>query len=165
MQDIFVITFDPQLADIVRGGVVSQLSLFIQAIDVFIVNFGDVADNVGQSGIIGIVAALIAFDFHAGKTVLVNRETGDLHFTEIDFHRNGGKAVRAGALFFKVRYIVIGEIDNVAQRIQRLLNVVDLLRHHFQLVNRAVERQRRAVAIVDNAAARRNRDQLDAVFV
>ena len=71
----------------------------------------------------------------------------------------------AGALFFKVRYIVIGEIDNVAQRIQRLLNVVDLLRHHFQLVNRAVERQRRAVAIVDNAAAWRNRDQLDAVFV
>ena len=73
--------------------------------------------------------------------------------------------MRAGALFFKVRHIVIGEVDNIAQRIQRLLNVVDLLRHHLQLVNRTVERQRRAVAIVDNAAARRNRDQLDAVFV
>ena len=80
MQDIFVIALDAQLADIVRGGVVSQLPLFIQAIDVFIVNFRDVADNVGQGGVIGIVAALIAFDFHAGKTVLVHRETGNLHF-------------------------------------------------------------------------------------
>jgi hypothetical protein len=39
VQDIFVIALDSQLANIMRGGVVGQLALFIQAIDVFIVNF------------------------------------------------------------------------------------------------------------------------------
>ena len=39
VQYVFVIALDSQLANIMRGGIVGQLALFIQAIDVFIVNF------------------------------------------------------------------------------------------------------------------------------
>jgi hypothetical protein len=39
VQDIFVIALNTQLTDVVRRGVVGQLALFIEAVDVFIVNF------------------------------------------------------------------------------------------------------------------------------
>lgn len=50
MQHVFVITFDPQLANIMGCGVVSQLAVFIKAFDVFIVDFGDVTNDVRQRG-------------------------------------------------------------------------------------------------------------------
>ena len=119
----------------------------------------------GQGGVIRIVAALVAFDFNAGKAVLVNGETRHLDFIKIDLHRNRGETVRARALFFKAGDVVVGQVDDAAQCIQRLLHVIDFFRHHLQLIDGAVQRQRRAVTIVNNTAAGRNRDQLNAVFV
>lgn len=49
--------------------------------------------------------------------------------------------------------IVIGQINHAAQSVQRLLHVIDFLRHHFYLVDSAVECQRDTVTVVDNAAA------------
>ena len=66
---------------------------------------------------------------------------------------------------FEIGDVVVGQVDHRAQRLQRGFEVVNLLRHQLQLVNGAVERQWGAVAIVDNAAAGRDRHQLDAVFV
>lgn len=67
--------------------------------------------------------------------------------------------------FFEIGDVIVGQVDHRAQRLQRGLEIVNLLRHQLQLINGAVERQRGAVAIVDNAAAGRDRHQLDAVFV
>lgn len=39
VQNVLVITLYTQLPNVVRRGVVGQLALFIQAVDVFIVNF------------------------------------------------------------------------------------------------------------------------------
>jgi len=39
MKYIFVITFNTQLADVVRRRVVSQFAVFVQAVYVFIVDF------------------------------------------------------------------------------------------------------------------------------
>ena len=114
MQHVFIVTLDSQLTDVVGRRVVGQFALFIQAIDVFIVNFRDVADNVGQGGVIRIVAALVAFDFNAGKAVLVNGETRHLDFIKIDLHRNRGETVRARALFFKAGDVVVGQGDDAA---------------------------------------------------
>ena len=75
--------------------VVSEFAIFIQAFDVFIVNFRYVANNVGQGRAIGVEAAFIAFHLNAREAVLVNSKAGDLDFGQVRFHRNGGKAVRA----------------------------------------------------------------------
>ena len=112
VQNVFVVTFDPQLTDIVRCGVVGQLAVFIKAIDVFVVNLGDVANDMRQRGAVGVVATLISLYFHAGETVLVHRKAGHLNFRQIGFNRNGGKTVRAGALFFEGGDIVIVKVDN-----------------------------------------------------
>jgi hypothetical protein len=53
VQDVFVIALNTQLTDVVRCGVVRQLAVFIEAVDVFIVNFGDVANNVRQRRAVG----------------------------------------------------------------------------------------------------------------
>lgn len=52
---------------------------------------------------------------------------------------------------FKGGNIVVIEINHFPQRIQRLLNVIDLLRHHFYLVNGAVEGGD-AVTVINDAA-------------
>ena len=73
--------------------------------------------------------------------------------------------MRTCALFFKGGNIIIGKVNDAAQAINGLLHAVDFFRHDFQLVDGAVKRQRRPVAIVNNAAAWCDRHQLDAVFV
>ena len=113
MQDIFIIAFDPQFTDIVRGGVVRQLAVFIETVDVFIVNLGYVANHVRQRRAIRVIASLIAFDFYAGKTVLVYGKTRDLDFCQVRFDRNRGETVRTGTFLLKGGNIVIVEIDNV----------------------------------------------------
>ena len=47
VKDVFVITFNTQLADVVRRRVVSQLAVFVQAVHVFIVDLRYVANHVG----------------------------------------------------------------------------------------------------------------------
>ncbi len=165
VQHILIEALNAQFADIVGCGIVRQLAVFVEALHVFIVDFRHVADNVGQGGTIGVVAALIAFHFHAGKAVLVHGETRHLYFRQVGFHRDGGKTMGAGTLFFERRDVVIRQIHHAAQRVERLLHVIDFFRHHLDLVDGAVEGQRDAVAIVNNAAAGRDRHQLDAVFV
>ena len=108
VQDVLVITLNTQLTDVVGRGVVGQFALFIEAVDVFIVNFRNVADDVRQRRVIGIVTALVAFDFHAGKAVLVDGKAGHLHFAEVDLYRNRGKAMGAGALLFEAGDIIVG---------------------------------------------------------
>ncbi|CSF05182.1 Uncharacterised protein [Shigella sonnei] len=46
-----------------------------------------------------------------------------------------------------------------------MLHVIDFLWHHFYLVDSAVEGQRDTITVVDNAAAGRDRHQLNAVFI
>ena len=108
MQDVLVITLNTQLTDVMGRGVVGQFALFIEAVDVFIVNFRHVADDVRQRRVIGVVTALVAFDFHAGKAVLVDGKAGHLHFAEVDLYRNRGKAMGAGALLFEAGDIIVG---------------------------------------------------------
>ena len=73
--------------------------------------------------------------------------------------------MRTCALFFERSDIVISQVDNASQRVQGILHVIHFLGHHLYLVDGAIKRQRRAVTIVDNAAAGRNGHQLDTVFV
>src|SRR5690606_28357125 len=138
VQDIFLIAFNSQLTDIVRRGVVCQLAVFIETLNVFVVDLGDVADHVRQRGTVRVVATLVAFHFHTGKTVLVDGKAGDLDFRQVGFNRNGGKTVRTGALFLEGSNIVIVKIDNASQCFQRILHVVDFFRHHLNLVDGAV---------------------------
>ncbi len=165
VQHIFVVAFDAQLADIVRCGVVRPLALFIEARHVAIVDFGDVADDVRQRRAVGVVATLIAFHLDPGKAVLVDGEARHLHVVKADLNGNRGKATRALALFVEGVEIIVGDIQHRAQIFQRLLEVVDFFRHQLRLIDGAVKRQGGAVAVIDNAAARRHRHQLDAVFV
>ncbi|CNT55650.1 Uncharacterised protein [Salmonella enterica subsp. enterica serovar Bovismorbificans] len=46
-----------------------------------------------------------------------------------------------------------------------MLNVIHLFRHHFNLIDSAVQRKGNAVTVVDYPAAWRNWHQLDTVFV
>ncbi len=147
------------------GCVVRPFAFFIQTLDVTIIDFRDVAHHVRQRLAVRIVAALVAFHFHARETVLVHCEARDLHFIQAGFDRNGGKAARALALFFKRIDVIVGQIQHRPQILQRLLQVIDFFRHQLGLVNGAIERQRHTVAVIDDAAAGGDRHQFDAVFV
>ncbi|CNT55662.1 Uncharacterised protein [Salmonella enterica subsp. enterica serovar Bovismorbificans] len=61
----------------------------------------------GQRRSVWIIAAFIAFDFDARKTVLVDGKARDLNFRQVCFHRNRSKAMGSGALFFKGGDIVV----------------------------------------------------------
>ncbi len=165
VENLFVIALNAQLANVVRRRIVGEFAVFVQPVDVFIVDFRDIADDMRQGRAVRVEAALVAFDLYAGKTVLVHGETGYLHLGEVGFYRYRREAMRAGALFFEGGNIVVIQIDYAAQRFERLLHVIDLLWHHFNLIDRAVQRQWRTVAIVDNAAAWGDRDEFNAVFV
>ncbi|MNH24187.1 hypothetical protein D3C79_841060 [compost metagenome] len=91
VQGVFVITLDTQLADIVSGGVVRQLAVFVQPFDVAIVDLRDIAGDMGEGGAIRIIAALVAFHFHSGEAELIDRKAGDLHFVQRGFHRDGNE--------------------------------------------------------------------------
>jgi hypothetical protein len=58
VQDIFVVAFDPQLTDIVRRRVVHQFAVFIEAFNVFIVDLGNVTNDMRQRGTVRVVATL-----------------------------------------------------------------------------------------------------------
>ncbi|SSM08053.1 Uncharacterised protein [Klebsiella pneumoniae] len=60
-----------------------------------------------QRRIIGVITTLVAFDFHAGKAVLVDGKAGHLHFAEVDLYRNRGKTMGAGALLFETGDVIV----------------------------------------------------------
>ena len=68
----------------------------------------------GQRGIIGVVAAFIAFHFDTGEAVLVNRKTSHLDFAQVDLDGNRGEAMGTRAFFLEVCNVIIGQIDDVA---------------------------------------------------
>ena len=90
---VFIIAFNTQFTDVVRRRVVGQLAVFVQAVHVFIVDLRYVANDVGQRRAVGVIAAFIAFNFDAGKAILINGEPCHLNFTQVSFYRNGGEAV------------------------------------------------------------------------
>ncbi|MNC15086.1 hypothetical protein D3C75_628880 [compost metagenome] len=108
VQNFFVVAFDSQLANVVRGRVVCQFAVFIQTLNVFIVDFGNVANNVGQRRAVWVETAFIAFHFNAGEVVLIHGKTRNLHFCEVSFDRNGGEAMGTRAFFLKVNNIFVG---------------------------------------------------------
>ncbi|MNZ31135.1 hypothetical protein D3C78_484270 [compost metagenome] len=138
VQHVFIIAFDAELADIVGCGVVCQLAVFIQALNVFIVNLRNVANDVRQRRAVRIIAALITFHLNSREAILVHRKAGNLNFRQIGFDRNRGKTVGTCTLFLEGRDIVIGEIDYAFQRIQRVLHIIHFLRHHLDLVDGTV---------------------------
>lgn len=58
MQNIFIVALNAQLADVMGGGVVCQFVFSVETLDVFIIDFRYVADNVGQRRSVWIIAAL-----------------------------------------------------------------------------------------------------------
>ena len=62
-------------------------------LDVFIVDFRHIADDVGQRRTVRIVTTFIAFNFNTRKTVLIDGKASYLYFGQVSFHRNGGETV------------------------------------------------------------------------
>ena len=147
------------------GGVVRQQTVFIQALDIFVVNFRHITNNMGQGGAVRVETALIAFDFQSREAVLIYRKPCHLYLVERGFQRNRGKAAGTAAFFFIIRDVFIGQIDNLAQLIQYVRQVSDFLRHDFELINGSVFRQQRAFAVINQTPARRNRNQFDPVII
>ncbi|CAH0263540.1 hypothetical protein SRABI106_02873 [Rahnella aquatilis] len=96
---------------------------------------------------------------------LVDGETRNLNFSQGRFDGNRRKASRTLALFFEVIDIFLREVNYRFEAFKRGLQIVHFFRHQFKLIDRAVQRQRRTVAVIDNAAAGRDRHQLDTVIV
>src|SRR5476651_1289604 len=108
VQGIFVITLNAQLANVVRRRVVRQYAVFIQTLDVAVVDFRHITNHVGEGGTIGIITTLIAYDFNAGEIELVDGKTGDLNFSQGSFDGNRGETARAFTLFLKIINIFRG---------------------------------------------------------
>lgn len=70
-----------------------------------------------------------------------------------------------GRALFKGGNVVVRQVYDVTQRVEGILNVVDLFRHHFYLINGAVKGERNSVTVINDAATGGDRHQFDAVFV
>ena len=74
VQLLFVIAFNTLFADIMVGGIILGFAIFCQPLQVVIVNFRDVANNVRQLGAVGIVALLVVLHGYAGEMEFVHRK-------------------------------------------------------------------------------------------
>jgi len=144
----------------VRGALVAGL---VQLLQVVGVDPPHVAHHVGEQFALRVVAGEVGHHVHAGKTPAVHRETVDLVLGEVQLQRHAVEAAALLDLLEETVDVVLAQRHHHAQLRQHRLHVLDLLGYHLEPERGHVVGQQHAVAIVDEAARRRQHARLDPV--
>ncbi len=163
VQFAFVRELDPDLADVVGALVVRRLAPLVDAREIAVVDAADVADDVRCELAVRVLPEEPGLDLDARKTVPVDREARDLVIGEARAQRQALEALRLVHELLEPLPVARLDFDNLRQRIDRLVEILDARRLDFERVRRIALREHDAVAVADHAAIGHDRHDRDAV--
>ena len=162
MQRCFVEGLHAALADEFRGAVAAQ----VQFGQIVLRDAPHRTDGVRHQLAQGIAAHRLRLDVHPAQAVSVDLDDGPFALLDVALHRHRRQAVAfAGPALAEGRGLGWREGHQRRHVGQLGIDVGSPLRHHDDGVDGAVVRQQLAVAVVDQASGRRQRDALEAVLV
>ncbi len=161
VQLALVLALDAGLADLRGAGVF----VGIEVGSVRRVDAADIADHVREIRAARIGARQIRHHVDAGEAPALRGETRDLVLGQFQAQRNAVERTLAFAQRGETLDVVVRQRDHLGERGEHRVHVLDLLGHHFEAERGDVLGQQHAVAVVDQAARRRNAAHRDAVVV
>ena len=159
VQLALVIALQARLADVRGAGVAVRIEMR----QIAIVYACHVADHVREVGAEGIVAGEIGHHVHAREFPGVHRKVIHLVFVQVEFQRHALERAMLFQRTLEILDVVVGQRHHRREPLQHGIHVLDLFRRHFQPECRHVVGQQHAVAVVDQAAWRRQVPQVHAV--
>ena len=161
----FVIAFDALLADIMVRSIVFRLAVFVQALQVAVVDFRYIADHVRQLGAVGVVTLLVALHRDARKTELVDRKSR--HFNIAQGRLQGHLLVATVVVHIVAETgdIIGAQIHDRCQCVQQCGHIGNFARDHLQAVEGDVLYQRDTVAIENKPTAWRDRQHFYVILI
>ena len=158
VQPVFVRAFDAGFTDVRRAGVVAALDAF----EIGGADAADVADGVRAQLAERIVARQRDLNVHAGEQVSAHGKGGGLLFREVAQLHAFEPAVRANQIAERVVLAAIDEPE-LLERVQCAVEIADLLADGDELPVRPIFGYHDPVAVVDDAARRRQRVDAKAI--
>ncbi len=161
VQHILVGSFDADLANVRGAAVVGS----IDALQVAFVDPSDITERVGRQRAVRVVARQAGDDVDAGELVPVDGKARHFLVAEVKAQRYRLEGRRACAQVVETLAIDVADIDQLCQPVQRALHVAYLLGGDLEPVGGQVVGQDETVAVEDQSAVGRQRQDLDAVVV
>ena len=163
MQLALIRQLDADLADVVGAFVVRRLVPFGDALDIAIVDPADVADHMRRNLGVRVLAEQPRLDLHAGKRVAMHGEARDLFVGQARAKRQALEVLRLLHQLSEPLAIAVADVDDLRERVDRLVQILDPRRRDFQRVAGVALREHDTIAVGDHAAIRHDRDDRDPV--
>ncbi|CAH0258139.1 hypothetical protein SRABI106_02758 [Rahnella aquatilis] len=165
MQNVFIVFFNALLTDIVVSRVILSDTLRLEAFGISVVYLRNITHNMRQFRTVRITALLIGADRDAGEIKLIDGKTRHFNIRQRQLQRDLRKATSVDHRIVKTVQIVLCQIDNGFQRIQRGVEIRHFSRDDFNLVQGDILRQHDTVAIHDQPATGRDRQHFDVILI
>ena len=157
VQLLFVGGFEPELADQRGAGVLAELVVLLELLDVVFADRGHVAERVHGVFAVRIETRQARRDVHARKFEAMHGEARDFLVGEAQPDRHALEAAARAHQLARFVEIVGRQHADLDEALERGVDVGHALAHQFELEGGAVLRQHRAIAIEDQAALRGQR--------
>jgi hypothetical protein len=154
---------DADLADVVGALVIRGLVPFLDARDVAIVDAPDVADHMGRHFTVGILAKKPRLESRRLETGSVHREARDFVVAQPGAQRKAFEILRFVEELLEAPAIARLDVDDLGERVDRLLQVLHPRRLDLERISRVALRKHDAVAVAYDAAVRNDRNDRDPV--
>ncbi len=161
VQQIFVVFFQTDFADVVSAAVVDRVDL----VDLALADTPDITQHVGKEFTVRIVAHQLGIHFNAGNSVAVDRDHRDFFFGEAEFKRHFLIGATTAQPLFKLLNVIVIEFDQLGDNRQRVIQRFHPLANNGERIAGNILSQQNAVAIKDKTALGGDGHQLNAVAI
>ena len=130
----------------------------------FIVDVGDIADHMRRQFAVGVVAQHACANLGAGQPGHLDRDPSHFLLAQAKPQRHALETLALRLQRPKLRQFRITQIQDVGQLSQQAVEILHQFWDHFQAVGDDVIRERLTITVVNHAANRRNRRNLDLIL-
>ncbi len=159
MQLIFVLLFQSGLANVVGAFIVCRLFVFLDDLQVALVDSIDIADGVRGDRTQRILAEQTRLDLDTGKEITVGCKASDFLLTQARANRQAFEILALLEQPAKTLAILGQNLDHLAQTFDRRFEVRDLRGRNLQRESRVIMGQDRTIAIDDDTPVGNDRHQ------
>ena len=156
VQPVFEGRLDTRLADVGRPSIIG----LVDTIEIVLVDAADIADEMAAERSERVAPGQARNDVDSGESVPVDCEPGNLTIFQTQTERDLLEMALAGERDEERLFVLIANLDDLAQIRDQGVDVLDHLGHDLEAVGGQVLRQDLAAAIEDEPSRRRNRDDL-----
>ena len=171
--DFFVAGFAVQLklvlllqagfSDVIGALVVGLLLVFLDDFKIRPVDPIDIAEGVRSHRTERVLTEQAGLDFDTGEQVAIGRKTGDLLVIQSGTDGQAFKGLALLEQLAEATPVFRLNFDQLAQALDRGVEILDLGRRDFERERRVIARHDRPVTVEDDATIGRNRNQRDAI--